>query len=363
MAENDEYVNSEGLNVKRSSPGKKKHTDAIPTSKNNRTGMSFGHEMNNDTTASVAGSGAGKGESQNNGYLLDSVAQVMAETNKTNRILPSGSARPGSIVMREVQKKPVEPKSKPKQKYMAYNDDDSLQSSDEENDPIMNMIQQSRSTSSSSTRTPQMEERTLTTPETPKSSPKPKTKKDPNRFMSDLDARISTPLRPSYPTHSEHNFESQTTQKEGQGQRSPAPLHIFQSFNRTDNKLDWIRKNITPQKIKELVPISVPGMKKSASDIEEQYPLTGPNSKNSFENDDCEDEDRVTEVQSSAIIGDSENEELMRIRQRMNGNGFSMALDMMEKHAYYLWIAVPFLVTTLGYLWTRNRTDDGVTRF
>jgi hypothetical protein len=89
-----------------------------------------------------------------------------------------------------------------------------------------------------------------------------------------------------------------------------------------------------------------------------KHPLLFPDYK-SPEPDSEDDEEKVHTVQSSALIGDHENAELMKIRQKMDMDLLTMGLEIVEKNRHYLWIVVTFCIMMFGYMLTKNRTVDG----
>lgn len=125
--------------------------------------------------------------------------------------------------------------------------------------------------------------------------------------------------------------------------------------------MDWLR-NVTQQDIQQSVSQLIPGIGKqnvnqSATTGTELVPLQ--NQYDSEDDDDNDDKEKVHVVQSSALIGDRENAELMKIRQRMNMDFITLGLDIVDKNRNFLWIVVTFFVMMFGYIMTKNKTDDG----
>ena len=175
----------------------------------------------------------------------------------------------------------------------------------------------------------------------------PKKKKDPNRFLADLDAR----LKMTESTETNHNATNEDdanchpTDVESQPQQ---PLQLLQSFVKSPKKMDWIRE-VAPQKIQESVSKIKHEIQKSASKSSDRDVELQPLNKGSCEDDFSDDEERVNKVRSSALIGARENEELMRIRQKMNADVITTALEILEKNRHYLMIAVTFIFSIWFY--------------
>lgn len=446
MAADDCYVNSEGLNVKRKEhPSEKQNTNAKVTSTTARARMKTAtmknttsmkvndHSINNRVDNHERDQGENEekhrylhtnddhGNRNRNGnkntstftpnrpqhsYLLDSVAQVMTESqahtplkkqgdnlialnspplNTTSTTTTTATATPTPTTRASVSGGPVYNQT-PMRPSIFGDDDDGSVDSDDGNDPILNFIQSSgkhgsglglglgrglgsgRETYSGQSGSPS------------KSKPTPKSK-DPNRFLADLDARISKDNHnlqeececdeeSQYPPHQQSQSQSQQqsqsqsqsqqqqhNQSQGQGQ---PPINLLKSFVNTSNKMDWLR-NVTQQDIQQSVSQFIPGIGKqnvnqSATTGAELVPLQN---QYDSEDDDNDDEEKVHVVQSSALIGDRENAELMKIRQKMNMDFITLGLDIVDKNRNYLWIVVTFFVMMFGYMMTKNKTDDG----
>jgi hypothetical protein len=171
---------------------------------------------------------------------------------------------------------------------------------------------------------------------------KSKTKKDPNRFMADLDARISkTPTRNKVP------IPNTTDVSNPLAQVSTA----FQSFSSSPDKMNWL-KQVAPKNIQDtMLPFKIPGIGPDHLSEKECEPLHRRNP----EDDDENDEEKVIVTNSTNIMGDQESAELMRIRSRMNQDVFSVGMDLLEKNRYYVWVVVTFFVMILGYLMTKKQ--------
>ena len=213
-------------------------------------------------------------------------------------------------------------------------------------------------------------------------------RKDPNRFMADLDARLATPdisipkpdSNSSIPrrnvedelpeqNHSNPNTPNNFPQQQKQQQNGS----LLQSFAFADNKMDWFRK------------VASPKIQQSFNNVIKQVP-GGVNLGKNYdqvsqdENDDIEmannksstkrvikaaDGENIHLVSvSSLALGEAENAELERINQLMNNSNqslFMVGLDLAEKNRHYLLIVLTFVLTTMGYFYTRNKSDESMT--
>lgn len=309
MAANDEYVNSEGLNVKR-----KEH----PTERRLKP---------------VACEHQERGGTSQNSYMLDSVAQIV-------------SAKQAPI------KKVVEmTPPRPRQKIVHINDifesdEESVASHDRDDGGRMKSVRS--------------EVRGMMQKEN--STPKKKSK-DPNRFMSDLDARLTkiesvTTMDVESQERMDHPQQKKST---GTGSASQygehQPLNLLQSFVNKPKNMDWIR-DMTPKKLQESVSQIIPGLKQnvSATASNERQPLCEINDDDDYDDDG----NKVSNVQSSAIIGDSESEELKRIRQKMNAGAFDSILNVLDKNRHYLLVSITFLITIWFYFGSGKETDENI---
>jgi len=332
MAATDDYINSEGLNVKR----KDHPTEKKSKTKQERTTTTQQQQLGTATESNIRKQGQGttaniEAKLPQSKYMRDSVAQVINEKSIEDKATKSPTRTNLPMIVM------------PTPTRMLPNDDKSIDS-DEGNDPIMSMIGNERNRSQT------IENMTVSIKDPPR--------KDPNRFLDDLEARVSKNVDSN--DDIESPTSAQNTQHPPHSQTQPQqPLNLLQSFTDTPNKMDWLR-SVTPQSIQKSMSQIIPGMKRNPSPISksERQPLRQSNQSK----DDLDDEERVNLVQSSALIGDHENAELMRIRQRMNMDFITMALDILDKNRHYSLIVVTFFVTAFGYFLTRNKTDDSVTR-
>ena len=387
MAANDDYVNSEGLNVKRKEHASEKknpptHTGTGSGSSITTTSTSK-KAQHNTTTGTHEGGHGDNGENRQNcqgntpkrpqhSYLLDSVAQVMIDTSKLQK-------KDETVATTKLNKSKHETnvligRRTPTRVSMFPangdddddddddNDNDESVDSDKDDDPILNMIQTSNG------RFIQKQEILVIGTSTSvnigttmqSGNPSKSKTKDPNRFLADLDARLS-----KRPTCEYQDEESQCPQqRQGQGQQSSQQQspqgNLLQSFANTTHKMAWLR-NVTTQDIQQSVSQLIPGMRHQppATSSNVQYkPLQSSKTDPEYDSEDDDDE-KVKIVQSSALIGDHENAELMKIRQKMNLDLLTMGLDIVEKNRYYVSIAVTFCVMLFGYILTKNKAADG----
>lgn len=336
MAANDEYVHTEGLNVK-----KRPH----PTERKRET----------QSQESRQKSGNNDSDNRQNSYLLDSVVELMAEKSSRQTMEREKLQQAPETRMQFMDK---EANRIQEQRHsqstsilhtMNHHDDDSDDDnsvfSNEGDDPILNMMN-GNDTTTKNTNTTSFSSMQIGTP----SKSMSKTKKDPNRFMADLDARISkTPTRnqevpiPNSNTTDVSNPLAQVST-------------VFQSFSSSPNKMNWL-KQVAPKNIQDtMLPFKISSLGSDNLNERECEPLH----RRHPEDDDENDEEKVIVTNSTNIMGDQESAELMRIRSRMNQDIFSVGMDLLEKNRYYVWVVVTFFVMILGYLMTKNKTDDGI---
>ncbi len=212
---------------------------------------------------------------------------------------------------------------------------------------------------------------------------KNKNQKDPNRFMADLDARLSSPNEPppSISTTDSakddkivdtNSLVTPTNRQQQQQQQQQSGATLFESFSSSANKMKWLR-NVASPKIQESLNNV---MKQVPGGIGSKYEEVNRND----ENNDIEmgtttnPKKKVIKTQngenihvvssSSLALGDAENAELERLNQLMNKSNNNVIMNFLrhiEKNRYYLFIVLTFILTTFGYLYTRKKTDESVT--
>jgi hypothetical protein len=377
MAENDEYVNSEGLNVKRREHSSDANKRRQPTSS----------AKSQHSTEIEMKPGEDGDRGLQNSYVLDAVAEVIAKNSssgqsktqslhKNNPRYTNGAKAPAPLATRKPQvQKPMNIKD------IYESDDESVDSIYDDYDAENNLNLHPNNTimhhypgkisMQKFSNNPTNREKMSTNLS---ANTKRKNSKDPNRFMADLDARLQS----DSPIQSQVDEESQNVQNltspssrmlssshnhEGQQTQTQSPLNLFQSFVKSPQKLDWLRE-VTPRKIQESVSHIMPSAQQTNAFGKEREPLCKAENSSTarklrFGDGEVDDED-VNKVQSSALIGDNESEELMRIRQKMNAGVIATALELLEKHRHYLWIAVMFIVSTWFYFGARrNNINPG----
>mmetsp|Transcript_16014 Transcript_16014/g.24002 ORF Transcript_16014/g.24002 Transcript_16014/m.24002 type:complete len:313 (-) Transcript_16014:26-964(-) len=308
MAANDDYINSQGLNVKRNHNDfkEKKSTDVS-------MGCSRGKALGNLTEE--RGHNVEKHTNQNNYALLDSVAEVMkGSQEKIEKKARSGMSNNGNIETNT--------------KLASSQDDDSIDS-DEENDPIMRMIGGQRrqvlplerkrdfiDLQAQSLQDDLAVDHLVDLP-----------RKDPNRFIADLDERIS---------RSDHfngcKGVTGTDDVETSAMK-PIRFDIVDMFGQTSNKMQWLREatGFTTKNAHILIPTK-----------EEETSNEG------------DEEAQTFQVQSSTLLGNDENAnaELERIRKRMNTTAVTYLLrefTISLGSCLYLGIFVTFCLTSIYF--------------
>ena len=308
--------------------------------------------------------------------------------------------------------------SKNHNNYNDDDDDDSVDSFDPENDPLLQMAKTRRTYSQQKQ---QHQQRFSLSVETQmnmqgndngngsrshsksKTSPvnndsfaitpqESKNRKDPNRFMADLDARLSSPTdtnstavqsqsqKPDNGSSSLNQNTSSQLQQKQQQQQQQTDSNLLQSFTKSDNKMNWLR-NVASPKIQQSftnVMKQVPGSDKIGFKKITYEQLNGdvemndsnPNGNNTNVNAKriikTTNGDNIHVISSSTLaLGDAENAELQRLNELMNhsknSNILTVGLDWIVKNRYYLFILLTFFLTTFGYFYTRKKTDESVT--
>eukprot|EP01083_Nonionella_stella_P265068 898375_1 len=261
MAANDDYINSQGLNVKRNH-NDFKEKKSIDVS----MGCSRGKALGNISEEKCHNEE--KHINQNNYALLDSVAEVMKGTQETiEKKSRSGMSNNGIIETRT--------------KLASLQDDDSIDS-DEDNDPIMRMIGGQRNQI-----LPLAQKRDLIDIQSQSMQDKlavdhlvDPPRKDPNRFIADLDERIS---------RSDHFNGCKVVTGIDDVETSaikPIRFDIADMFGQTSNKMQWLR---------EATGFTAKNTHISIPTIEEETSNEG------------DEEAQTFQVQSSTLLGNDEN--------------------------------------------------------
>lgn len=309
-------------------------------------------------------------------------------------------------------------------------DDDSIDSLDEECDPILHMVKTERGNSSTSCSkgvivnnmnkhyydhnnskdvmsslisvpkpsASSLTKLTISTAAAPVTSPL-QHKKDPNRFMADLDARLAAPLNynnhnndeetPSPPPSSstssiadnnQENFQPNDNYDVYNNSNNNTSSSLLKSFTLSDNKIDWLRNTITISsssptkkiqksfqnvlKFSTLTPINNDNM----NDIEMANQNQKQQQSKVIKTLNGENINVITS--SSLALNNQENEELQRLMNKTianhhHGSFYDFVIMSkntiglwIEKHRHYSIIVLTFILTTLGYLYTRKKIDE-----
>ena len=303
MAENDEYIHSDGLRIKERCRHPQNRSTRQPASVEN---PSF-HDRG-DTTSNV-------GKIQ----LHTSVADIMEKSANSSCNLRGGQQE-------ITDEGPLN--------QFTYGSSD--EEEDDDDDPIIKMMRKKTTNGYRhiSTSSEVVEEHLPSNRNKAKDVP---LKKNPNRFFDDLEARTNTPMK------YEEEERIQTTAVKNQ----ILPDGVLSTFSKYESKMNWL-KNVSPKIHNSIFTSS------NENEIELQS-LT--------KHKDGGGVDDVNVVVSSSLaLGDDEAAELERIQEKMRSNNSSYILDSMRKHRHLLFILFSFILLTYGYLMMRGSTDDSVTR-
>jgi hypothetical protein len=379
MAKQDEYIHSQGLNV-----------------------------------GNGNGNGSGKSTGTSSSKVKSVNDHILEEVDASNSILQNVGSGDSTHSLGERNSISVQNTS---HDVMTIQDDhvhdhdddsvDSLDSLDEDHDPILQMLKSERTSHHQNQFSPpiistgadvvadadahvQMNTNPYTNGILKRTDAKDK--KDPNRFMADLDARLVATPRTNTPPAGESNHDTNAIMKNSSSklnlsddntippisssssstttpQQKEGGDNLLQSFTNSGNKMSWL-KNVASPKLQQSfnnVMKQVPGnmgfntnYDKVNQDENNDVEMTKPKKKiiRSAEGENIE-----VLSSSSLALGDAENAELERLKQLMNKSNnsyISVVLNLIEKNRYYLFIVLTFILTTLGYFYTRNKTDDSV---
>lgn len=304
MASKDEYIHSQGLNVNKSHDMEKtnrdknkmfvdsKAKDADTTMKPSQPHQSHTHEYREYSVT------------QNNhsvshsSYMLEAVAQVMNSpslliASKKKPFLSSASTS-NLNSQKKIDKDDLV--DDPVLKEMNYQEQKSMLHSIQDGDDDIEKTQQSHHVN-----------------------------KDPNRFIKDLDARMSTEIIPK--NHTKHlDQENQDDD-------------YFNFFK--EKPLQYLSKLGHSVASMVAIPSSIPSSNfpKHTKEIEME-----PLNQSKIDN---HDEESAFHVSSSAVLGDDEAAELLRIQHR-HSDVVSLLTERSQK--YFLCIGFLFLL----YIWFRN---------
>ena len=324
MAKNDEYIHSEGLKISGRPAKSTTRSDNVVEFDIANTSTFSLKERRNDERDSVGNTGtSNRYNNDNRGLSRDNNNMVDSRRNHSN--------------------------------INDDSDNDSVDSFDQDSDPVLRMMKTERVS-------PPFSDAGLRTPSSTKVSQSENhysrhNKKDPNRFMSDLDARLATAPASPPMTQSVPYEENEDKQQ-----------FSFQSVS----KLNWLPSISSSSNIHQ-----------SLNNVMKQVSSPFSNSYNQISQDDNNDIEMMRQgngssrkviktangddihviTSSSLALGDEENAELERLKSQFQSKTdvFAVGLTWIEKNRYYFFIALTFVLTTLGYLYSRKRTDESVT--
>jgi hypothetical protein len=158
-------------------------------------------------------------------------------------------------------------------------------------------------------------------------------RKSANRFMDDLESRLSKPII---------DVESGL----------PEPVDASKSDN--DNRWGWI-KNAAKIRVNEY-------MGQTAAD-EERVPFRSPLSRTAskvLEPTKKDEEFEVGVVESSSVLQAEEQAELDRLRDGAQGDPLTLMLNIVKQHPQFAFIAFTLSLGSAVYFYSRHRTQDDV---
>lgn len=343
MAANDTYVNSEGLNVNKTHEMERKNKKKTTTTSNSSTISETKPEMTEGQSVSVPSKSItmeqhymDSSQSSSLSSSLHTQNDAVSTNHDTNNL--SSVSTPQSYMLDSVAQILNNPgysiKKKTTQKtFTSINSTvpkhDSPGMESEDNDPILKMMNEKEKM--------HILESSVDDDEHDDTNIPHKTKKDPNRFLMDLDARMSVEIQ-DQTSHQVLNSSGEYRGDKDQVFNVSKKVMAFQSFSRLSQSVaSWIgisQKDSTHSQD----PYT------SASTSSEREALTHSQSNH--------DEEIGVKVSSSAFLGDAEAAELLQIQHRNSDIIFIMKRFLEErnkKHFLYLGIFV------LLYLWTRGR--------
>ena len=354
MAANDKYVNSEGLNVNKEHEMERKTqkktsrvisdtriemttpTNSISTTSSEGQSVSaptnhmkMGQHHSKGLLSSSSSSSSSSLNTPNEtpsvnhrttsnlssvstpqSYMLDSVAQVLNN--------------PGYITKKKIPQRSLPPMNS----RVSTNNPPNIESDDK--DPIMKMMTETEKAHILESDEDEHNDDDTNIP--------PQTRKDPNRFLMDLDARMSVEIKNT-------PVVVQNVSEDYDGKHDPIfdlskNAMTFQSLSKFGQSMaSWV--GITRNSASTFIQTSS-SPSTSTSSERETLTYSQPN----------HDEETGVKVSSSAFLGDAEAAELLRIQQR-NSDMILIVKRFLEegnkKHLLYLGIFV------LLYLWTRGR--------
>lgn len=382
MAETDEYIKSEGLNVKRTCDRSSSKQASYGRSDSNDTN-SFKEQQAIQSTLEPTNidmskiysdglSGTSRKVVQQpstNSYMMPSVATVLQQSQSTpkehNLDFPSGKTFEKMRTNAKVESR-CNPRRATSQLDELYDSDQDHESSDEDEynskrttiSPLSH--QHTSSIEYSSENIDEVNSHDSINTIDKKKSPK---KKDVNRFLSDLDARLQCDNNGTSSSISQIDDGCQQTSIDKlEKEKEVEPLNIIGSFTESKDKMSWIQNVASPRLNQAWNKMRNAAMNTgSHQNGEELESLTSDELKiSNSKQGTYHEEDAFGDVisSSSLTLGEDESAELERIRQRMNSRDpLSMLMELAIEHRNYLGVFVTFVVTTFGYFLTRKADD------
>lgn len=369
MAEADEYIQSEGLNVTRRSDRSPPQYSSSAVNHQDQPLPKDG-EWNNTSTNTKPNSSTISSSDKSpdrKSYMMPSVASLMQQTQhvsggKTTREIPhkkdASKTKYYESKDRNIQSyhHTTATTNQLDDLYDSDNDDESLS----EEDSQITSFTPSQSVSDSFHTRKQTEFNSIDDDSIQSIDDKNSMKKkDVNRFLSDLDARLRVDDE-SFST----SKDDTTQQYQKEQSDSFEPLNIIGSFAESEDKLNWFQNIASPrlqQAWKSMKSATNNGRSNNNSKEMKQLAVDQSNARDRIGEEDSDEEIIVS---SNLTLGNEEAAELERIRQRMNsGNpllgSLYMVMDLIDHNKHYLGVFVTFVVTTFGYFLTR-KADDGI---
>jgi len=381
MAEDDEYIKSEGLNVKRKGDTierktqSKKNEESTMISRNKNLdrieeplektdqiydstvhSSSTQHTPSNNVSSkatdfcnsenagqegfqSVATKEIDLPTHQRNFYVHASVTALMQQADIENE-LPSVSEERAKVGEQKYGYNRVLCDNNERKPLKYLDSDEDYTSSDEDSDDeVMDAVVRSRNKEETYDPDRTITKRNPTSTRDDPDCPPVQGKKDPNRFFANLDAHLSSDYKSPVP--------STTT---------PPASNLLDSFVKQGQSIDWLRNVVSPKiqrSIAKLVSDEPIG-----DDIDE-FLLNKQNDRTSL---DFNEDERINTLASSAIsFGKDESMELERLEQKMKKSYMQATIDALFGNRYLVYIFLPFVLTSLAYFMTRKKTDDSVT--
>jgi len=369
MAEDDEYIKSEGLNVK---TNVKKQVDKIARKdqiKQNEQETTISRNKDLDLIQVPSGKIDRIYDKTAHSSSTQNIPSNSVPSNATDCCNAENARQEGfqSLVKTQVESLPTHERNfyvhesvtalmrqadiendlpslsekRTERKTLRYldSDDDYTSSDDDSDDEIMDALVRSRNREEMYDPDCKIMKRKPTSTRDDSDCPPVQGKKDPNRFFADLDAHLS----------SDYKIPLTNT-------TSPSPTpNLLGSFVKQGQSIDWLRNVVSPR-----IQLSIAKLvsDEPLGDENDELLLNKKNDSGSF---DVNDDERIDILESSAIFGEDESIELERLEQMMKKSYMRKTIDALFGNRYIVYIFLPFLLTSLAYFMTRKKTDDSVT--